>query len=277
MHITYNMCISGVYIYIYIYICIYIYIYTCICICICIYIYIYIHMIIYVHIAIHILYTQLADKARRLFFDLSEPILLSFQNGLMNREIDSYSLIENKTLILLFKLDNNFSIEQFEPTVSQSRVPSPPLRDGPRTRWRLRPGAQGACKLLQILTSALKQKSAIFCQLSCLSMLAYKSAILRKLSCHSQAADAPASRRDAREPSRSSWIFSEKSTGKVTILWRTPPTSEDPSDNKAEHLSGTPSSSLEAADAPGSRWEGRTAAIFAVFGRTERGRLQRAT
>ena len=39
-------------------------------------------------------------------------------------------------LILLLKLDNQFSVEQFEPTVSQSTVPSPLLTRGSRTEPR---------------------------------------------------------------------------------------------------------------------------------------------
>ena len=39
----------------------------------------------------------------------------------------SFELFE---LILLSKVNTQFSIEQFEPTVSQSKVPSPPLTGG---------------------------------------------------------------------------------------------------------------------------------------------------
>ena len=44
-------------------------------------------------------------------------------------QISQFELFE---LILLLKLDKQFPIEQFEPTVSQSTVPSPPLRSGRR-------------------------------------------------------------------------------------------------------------------------------------------------
>ena len=38
-------------------------------------------------------------------------------------------------LIILLELDKQFSIEQFEPTVSQSTIPSPPLRKGEWPQW----------------------------------------------------------------------------------------------------------------------------------------------
>ena len=63
-------------------------------------------------------------------------------------QISQFELFE---LILLLKLDRQFSIERFETTVSQSTVPSPPPRRGrargprhlePRARAPLRPRAQ---------------------------------------------------------------------------------------------------------------------------------------
>ena len=59
-------------------------------------------------------------------------------------QICQFELFE---FILLLKVDNQFSIEQFEPTLSQSTVPSPTLRHAPLRRHR--DGCAGAAHGVQ--------------------------------------------------------------------------------------------------------------------------------
>ena len=61
-------------------------------------------------------------------------------------QISQFELFE---LILLLQLDKRFSIERFEPTVSQSAVPSPPLR---RPRWTT---AAGTCTNFRGIDSSI--------------------------------------------------------------------------------------------------------------------------
>ena len=77
------------------------------------YIYIYIHYIyIYIYVCIHP-----RHRFRRGDDTVGSP---------HRAQIRQFELCE---LILLLRLDKQLSIEQFEPTVSQSTVPSPPLTD----------------------------------------------------------------------------------------------------------------------------------------------------
>ena len=55
-------------------------------------------------------------------------------------QIVQFELFE---LCVLLNLDKQFSVEQFEPTVSQSTVPSPPSYDRARTRCQAPPGLGG--------------------------------------------------------------------------------------------------------------------------------------
>ena len=75
------------------------------------YVYIYIYIYIYIHV----------PSSSRTWTTGVSP------NGNPHRaQISQFELFE---LILLLKLEKRFPVEQFEATVSQSKVPSPPLTD----------------------------------------------------------------------------------------------------------------------------------------------------
>ena len=130
---------------------IYIYIYTCICIIIYIYIYIhtYIHTYVYIYIAYTYIYIYIYIYTHRYIY-IYMDVVRSVSSG--GRERTSplgrggwFDTVGNPRrapivqcelfeLILLLKLDQQFPVEWFEATASQSTVPSPPLNLGVSSR-----------------------------------------------------------------------------------------------------------------------------------------------
>ena len=124
------MCNTCVHMFI-VHVCVYIYIYTYIHTYICIYIYIYIY-----HVCIHIyIYTSFQGGYPEGRADLELDGAGIGDAGLRKgagtvenpprAQIVQFELFE---LIPLLKSDEQFSTDRFEPTVSRSTVPSPPLQ-----------------------------------------------------------------------------------------------------------------------------------------------------
>ena len=79
----------------------------------------------------------------KLFARPAGPSGRNSEGGMIRLE----TLVELSELILSLKLDNQFPIEQFEATVSQSTVPSPPLRNVNRLRLAARRLAEGTTQI----------------------------------------------------------------------------------------------------------------------------------
>ena len=111
----------------YVYMCIYIYIYIERDVIIAVYVYTYIY-IMYIYIYIYIY--RIPEPPLHAMVPHSPFFLLLSEGGMIRLETLIELIFLNSSFsrsILLLKLGTQFPVEQFEATVSQSTVPSPPL------------------------------------------------------------------------------------------------------------------------------------------------------